>query len=588
MADIARIRLPNEAEAREIKDAIARRVFTPATSSTLGNQGQVPAPSWAEVQAGEFLCADGTWKAPSATVAVDNAGTVTNTIVEEAILVAGTNVTITPDTTNHTVTISSTGGSGGSYTEGTGIDITDQDVINNTGILNVTSDNTGSTAAVGTITITKLNSAGTATEETQVAVKGLGSAATKGVDTTITSASTASNVPTSDVVYGFVNTNYAGKTTFTTETDGLVPASDGTGEAGMFLKGDATWATPDNTTYTVETGTVNGKIKVTPSNDTAYEVPVYGLNNAAYKDVDSTPTQNSTKLVESGGVYTALAGKLGTSDNAASAAKLNSGTSDYSVGSTSKGVYFANGVPTEMTCTVETSVPQNAVFTDTTYTGDGDNSGTGAIEVNASTHVISAKNASTSDKGVVQLTTSLPASTATEDNKVATALTVAKAIADLPEPMVFKGSVGTSGTIEWSALPTAASTNKGFTYKVITDHATAPICKEGDTIISDGSTWVVIPSGDDVNSGVTNVATEKGITTASGSAITSTGTLKLKLKSEDALSKAAPNPDTTTNNVYPAVIDSAGNVAVAVPWTDTNTTYSFTYSGTKLTISANS
>lgn len=203
MADIARIRLPNEAEAREIKDAIARRVFTPATSSTLGNQGQVPAPSWAEVQAGEFLCADGTWKAPSATVAVDNAGTVTNTIVEEAVLVSGTGMTITPDTTNHTITFEA---AGTTYTEGTGIDITTGDVINNTGILNITSDNTGSTAAAGTITITKLNSAGTATEETEVAVKGLADAAYKGVDNAITSSSTSANVPTSDVVYGFVNT----------------------------------------------------------------------------------------------------------------------------------------------------------------------------------------------------------------------------------------------------------------------------------------------------------------------------------------------------------------------------------------------
>ena len=84
MGDIARLKIPGNDTPYEIKDATARRVFTPATSSTLGNQGQVPAPEWSEVQAGEFLCANGTWAAPSATISVNNAGTVTNTIVSSA------------------------------------------------------------------------------------------------------------------------------------------------------------------------------------------------------------------------------------------------------------------------------------------------------------------------------------------------------------------------------------------------------------------------------------------------------------------------------------------------------------------------
>lgn len=39
------------------------------------------------------------------------------------------------------------------------------------------------------------------------------------------------------------------------------------------------------------------------------------------------------------------------------------------------------------------------------------------------------------------------------------------AISNIPSPMVFKGSLGTSGTI--TALPSADATNTGFTYKVI-------------------------------------------------------------------------------------------------------------------------
>lgn len=550
--------------------------------------GLVPDPGSTEGDA-KFLCEDGSWASPSVTVAGDS----TDTVVATAKLVAGSNVIITPDTTNHTVTIAATGGGGEtSYQAGTGLTIdttTTPNTLKNTGVVNVTTDNANNNAANGTVTITKLNAAGSATEETVVAVKGLDDAAYKDVDATISAASTSTNLPTSQAVASFVEgkeylTNADGNI-FSTSNNGLVPAADGTGETGKFLKGDHTWATPANTTYTVETGTANGKIKVTPSDDTAYEVPVYGLNNAAYKDVDSTPTQSSTKLVESGGVYTALAGKLGTTDNAASAAKLNNGTSDYSVGSTSKGVYFNNGIPVAMTCTVETSVPQNAVFTDTTYTG------TGAISINSS-NVISVADGAVGTKGVVELSTSIPAASSAVDTKVATEKAVASAIEALPEPMVFRGTLGTGGTI--TSLPVDGTASKGDTYKVITAGTYAgETAKIGDTFICNtktaaANTWVLIPSGDEPSGTVTNVATEKGITTASGSAITDTGTLKLKLKSETALTGAVLSPDTTTAKIYPATIDKDGYVSVPVPWTDTNTTYSFSYSGTKLTISANS
>ena len=101
---------------------------------------------------------------------------------------------------------------------------------------------------------------------------------------------------------------------------------------------------------------------------------------------------------------------------------------------------------------------------------------------------------------------------------------VDSAISGLPTPMQFKGTIGTSGTVEWSALPTAAAANEGYTYKVITAHDTNPICKVGDTIVSNGSTWIIIPSGDEPVGTVTNVATGSGLT---GGPITSSGTISL-------------------------------------------------------------
>ena len=68
-------------------------------------------------------------------------------------------------------------------------------------------------------------------------------------------------------------------------------------------------------------------------------------------------------------------------------------------------------------------------------------------------------------------------------------------IDDLPEPMVFKGTLGTGGTI--TSLPTAASANEGFTYKVITAGTYASqSAKVGDVFVSNGSAWVLIPAGD--------------------------------------------------------------------------------------------
>ena len=108
-----------------------------------------------------------------------------------------------------------------------------------------------------------------------------------------------------------------------------------------------------------------------------------------------------------------------------------------------------------------------------------------------------------------------------DDTTLPTSKAVKAAIDALPEPMIFKGTLGKDGTI--TSLPAAAASNEGYTYKVITDGKYAQqSAKVGDVFISNGSSWNLIPSGDEPSGTVTNVATGTGLT---GGPITSSGTI---------------------------------------------------------------
>ena len=99
--------------------------------------------------------------------------------------------------------------------------------------------------------------------------------------------------------------------------------------------------------------------------------------------------------------------------------------------------------------------------------------------------------------------------------------------------MVFKGSLGTGGTI--TSLPTAAATNEGHTYKVITAGTYASqAAKAGDTFIcaktgTNTYAWTLIPSGDEPSGTVTSVTLKatSPIAIDSTSAITTSGTRTL-------------------------------------------------------------
>ena len=133
-------------------------------------------------------------------------------------------------------------------------------------------------------------------------------------------------------------------------------------------------------------------------------------------------------------------------------------------------------------------------------------------------------------------------------------------IANLPSPMVFKGTIGDSkptASYIWSELP-AASGAQGFTYKVISNHSTTPICKNGDTIVSNGVEWVVIPSGDEPSGTVTSVGAGTGLT---GGTITDSGTIAV-----DFTSVQAKLP-TGQNDTYLHLNETTG----AIEWSEVQT-----------------
>lgn len=159
--------------------------------------------------------------------------------------------------------------------------------------------------------------------------------------------------------------------------------------------------------------------------------------------------------------------------------------------------------------------------------------------------VISVADATTQVKGVVQLADAVDGTSKTAATDVPTVSAVATAIAELPQAMIFRGTLdnteGSSATIH--ALPTAAKQTAGDVYKVIeaaTYSGTAAevgdlfICAQGGTAQSPSYSWVLIPSGDEPSGTVTSVGAEAASgsnLTVSGSPITSSGTITVGVES---------------------------------------------------------
>lgn len=145
---------------------------------------------------------------------------------------------------------------------------------------------------------------------------------------------------------------------------------------------------------------------------------------------------------------------------------------------------------------------------------------------------------SSADKSKLDTITGVTNTVTSGSTDVVTSGGVYSAIDALPKPMLYKGTLGTGGTI--TDLPTASSTNEGFTYKVITDGTYASqSAKVGDVFISNGSVWTLVPAGDDVEDTWRNIKVND--TELLGTAI-STGYVNFK-NNTNAISLTASGND---------------------------------------------
>ena len=278
-----------------------------------------------------------------------------------------------------------------------------------------------------------------------------------------------------------------------------------TGTSGLLKKTAANTWTLDTTAYLSSQWTAR-LITGSANNDTSTKA---GGSNSVYLNlVENNTVRDAHQIVGSGTVTVAsdASGKITISGSAHPTA----GTTATAVSTTASG-----GSAT-------TWSKSDHVHSISLATGDSN----GQVKIAGSNVSVKGLDAAAYKAVVTTVDTSgsLPTSGAVKTY-------VDNAIAGMPEPMLFKGSVGTGGTVTWANLPTAATSNEGWTYKVITAHTAEtgkPAAKVGDTIISTGSEWVVIPSGDEPSGTVTSVGiTNGGLISVSGSPITTSGSITL-------------------------------------------------------------
>ena len=299
----------------------------------------------------------------------------------------------------------------------------------------------------------------------------------------------------------------------------------------------------------------------------------------ASQNTDTKVVQTKTSS-ETGDFDVILSGSASGSATATEGVKKDS---DFKYNPSTNTVTVPNASITAVTATTinGATVGNSPKFTDTTYAnGTGITIGSGnainhsnsvtakttqavyPIKFDAQGHITGAGTAVTIGAAAAKgVDTSI-----SDSNKTSTNLPITSAVYDfvtskIGKPMRYMGTVGDAAdnpTITWANLPTAASSNEGETYKVITTSTSGIIAEAGDTIISNGTEWTVIPSGDEPSGTVTSVAVSNGGgLTVSGSPITTSGTITI---SHADTSSQASVTDTEARYVSGVTLDTYGHV----------------------------
>lgn len=253
--------------------------------------------------------------------------------------------------------------------------------------------------------------------------------------------------------------------------------------------------------------------------------------------IPTVPSNIVNTITTTAGAHTAISSKTGNvSFNVpTTAAHVGAATSDHVHGNITNGGDITATAPTIASGDQiiindhsASKVTNGPTFDGSTITTALTPKGTWESFLNSS----STLNAAKLSGAIPSAVTATTQTAGNNSTKIATTAYVDSAISGLPTPMQFIGTVGTNGTTTWANLPAAAATNEGYTYKVITDHSAEtgkPAAEAGDTIVSNGTEWVVIPSGDETatQSATTGVSIPDHSTTSiygvSSSTITVTG-----------------------------------------------------------------
>lgn len=539
------------------------------------------------------------------------------------------------------------GGGGGvdvGIDAGTGIRFTGTDPVTiiNTGVTAVTTPGDNDTAEDGTIKVANPGAENSADRVHYVKVKGINNAAFKDVDTVINDTkATSTNVPTTKAVYDELEKKLEADldtTDFTNDND-HVPSSklvkeklDDKLEDSLTINGVSYDSTNDSYTldgddidltgYTPISSGAEEDVAATDSvNDAVAKIEYKADNRIPTDNIDTDfPVTPSADHVLASTVASATfqgTGTVGVSPKKGlvPAPGAISGTETRflkadGTWATPPNTEYSEGTGIDIS---NTGVITNTGVTDVSASNVADPSiadGTFKVVQNGTEKYIPIKGLDDAAYKDVDDTITSGSTSTNLPTSQAVADFVDTTISNLEKPVIFKGTVGTGGTV--SSLPTPQASTRGYEYQAITA-GTIPAAqsasgsqetyKIGDMLIcalssGDGVTpqtfgWVVNPSGNEPEGTVTSLTAEKGIVaystdpqTAGAGTIATQGKFYLNLKNDTQLTNSAVTGTDSSNRLYPTALDSEGKLATNVPWENTEYTATTQTSGTGVVVLA--